>query len=217
MIGNFAVALPEVLRYEGGYVNHPSDPGGPTNKGITQRTYNAWRASRGLATRSVRGITGSEVSAIYKRDYWDKVGADGLPPGVDFAVFDFAVNSGPYRAAQYLQRILNVATDGRVGPITLAAAASWRNQHALIDEYMDRRMAFLRALGTWGVFGDGWTKRVVRARQMAHNLVADPTPPPPDVPKAEPKAEPASTGFSWIGGAVFIAIVGAALFMYFRS
>ena len=89
---NYAQALKQVLKYEGGYVDHPKDPGGPTNKGVTQAVYDSWRKSQNFSTQSVRAIADSEVAAIYKNLYWDRVSGDNLPDGVDFAVFDYAVN-----------------------------------------------------------------------------------------------------------------------------
>lgn len=113
MKGNFRELLPKVLVHEGGYVDDPQDPGGETNKGITHKTYDAWRKRQGQPTRSVKHITPEEVAEIYRQQYWNKIAGDDLPSGVDYAVFDFAVNSGPSRAAQFLQRAVGVAEIGR--------------------------------------------------------------------------------------------------------
>lgn len=165
----FARALPLILVHEGGYVNHPKDPGGATNKGVTQATYDGWRARKGLPSQSVRSITDDEIAAIYRRDYWDKVKGDDLPAGVAYAVFDFAVNSGVDRASRYLQKVIGAAQDGEIGPATVAAAKA-RSQATIIDMLCDERMAYLRSLKTFSTFGKGWTRRVAEVREKAKEL-----------------------------------------------
>lgn len=157
--GNFDVALRYVLGHEGGYVNHPKDPGGATNKGVTQAVYDNWRSRQGLAKQSVRKIADAEVSAIYKRQYWDVVGADDLPGGVDYAVFDFAVNSGPARAARYLQKCVGAKRDGLVGSETIAKSSE-RDEVDLIDQLCQERLKFVRGLKTYKTFGRGWERRI---------------------------------------------------------
>lgn len=164
MNGNFEKALALVLEHEGGYVNHPKDPGGATNKGVTQAVYDAYRKMRGRGPMSVKFITGEELRAIYKFQYWDKVHGDFLPVGLDYAVFDFAVNSGVTRASKYLQAVLGVAQDGQIGAKTLAAIHS---STAVINALCDRRMGFLRNLKTFLTFGKGWTRRVTDVRAYA--------------------------------------------------
>lgn len=162
----FAHWLPHILKHEGGYVNHPKDPGGATNKGIIQSTYDSWRDRQGQPRQSVRNITDAEVAAIYRRDYWDAIKGDDLPAGVDYCVFDFAVNSGINRAARYLQGAVNAAQDGKIGPATIAALGS-RTPQAIINEICNSRMAFLRGLSTFPTFGKGWTRRVEEVRALA--------------------------------------------------
>lgn len=160
---NLDNALRWVLAHEGGYVNHPKDPGGATNMGVTQRTYDGYRKQRRLPPKSVRAITAGEVADIYKRQYWDAVRGDDLPAGLDYAMFDYAVNSGTKRAGQELQRILGFTgknVDGIVGQITLGAVAE-RDAFDLIEELCNRRMEFLRRLKHWPTFGRGWTARVM--------------------------------------------------------
>ena len=161
---NFDKALAYVLEHEGGYVNHPRDPGGETNRGVTKAVYDAYRKVRARPIQSVKYITDAEVKAIYKFQYWDKVQGDYLPAGLDYAVFDFAVNSGVGRASKYLQAVLGVAQDGQIGAKTLAAID---NPVATINALCDRRMAFLRNLGTFITFGKGWTRRVQGVRAHA--------------------------------------------------
>jgi len=164
MNSNFEEALKLVLVHEGGFVNHPRDPGGATNRGVTQAVYDAYRKTRGRPVQSVKFITDDEVRAIYKFQYWDRVQGDFLPRGLDYAVFDFAVNSGVGRASKYLQAVLGVAQDGVIGAKTLAAIS---DPIRTINALCDRRISFLRNLGTFAVFGRGWTRRVQDVRKHA--------------------------------------------------
>lgn len=166
---NYTTCLKAVLKYEGGYVNHPRDPGGATNKGITQKTYDAWRQKQGLAIKSVRGISQEDVEAIYRRDYWDAVRGDELPGGVDLAVFDFAVNSGVRRASDYLKTLLGTNERG-IGPKTVEAA---RRNPYVWEPLCDRRLAFMKRLDTWSTFGRGWNTRVSDVRKLASVLAKD--------------------------------------------
>lgn len=162
---NFDRALAAVLVHEGGYVNDPQDPGGATNKGVTQVVYDDWRQRQGLAKRSVRQLADDELKAIYRREYWDRIKGDDLPSGVDYATFDFAVNSGVSRAARFLQTAAGVAADGSIGPATLAAV---RKEPAfVISTLIDKRETFLRSLGTFARFGKGWLARCAGVRAMA--------------------------------------------------
>ncbi|WP_428029272.1 glycoside hydrolase family 108 protein [Ancylobacter sp.] len=163
---SFDEALKRVLVHEGGYADHPADPGGATMKGVTQRVYDGWRRRHGVPVQAVRLIEPGEVAAIYRRQYWDAVRADDLPAGLDYALFDAAVNSGAAQAAKWLQRTLGVAADGQVGEATLAALAD-PEAGAVIDGLCDRRLAMLRALRTFPTFGAGWTRRVADVRAAA--------------------------------------------------
>lgn len=165
---SFGLALKEVLRHEGGYVNHPADPGGATNKGVTQATYNGYRKSKGQASRSVKQITEDELKDIYQSLYWNKIRGDDLPVGVDLAVFDFAVNSGPARAAKFLQSLVGVTADGVIGPKSIEAANS--KQFGLVDRLCDERLRFLQSLKTWATFGKGWSNRVSSVRTVAKSM-----------------------------------------------
>ena len=110
----FDRALPHILIHEGGRVNHPKDPGGRTNQGITQRVYNAWSAKSSLPARDVYLIDDAEVAAIYRFQYWEVVHGDVLPEGVGYVLFDGAVNSGPKQAIKWLQRALGSLYAGTV-------------------------------------------------------------------------------------------------------
>lgn len=161
-LGSFEACHPYVLAHEGGFVDHPDDPGGATNEGVTQATYDAWRKNSGLPMRSVRELTSEERDVIYRQQYWDAVRGDQLPVGVDYAVYDFAVNSGPGRAARFLQAVVGVTQDGQIGNVTLAAVRAYKGGSInLIAELCQRRMAFLKGLRHWGTFGRGWTRRVM--------------------------------------------------------
>ncbi|ACL57560.1 glycoside hydrolase family 108 protein [Methylobacterium nodulans] len=165
-------ALKLVLAHEGGYVDHPDDPGGPTNLGVTLGTLSAV-LGRPATRADVRALTLAKVAPIYRARYWDAVRGDDLPAGLDYALFDFAVNSGPARAAIALQRLVGVADDGVIGAVTLAAVAR-TDQRWLINALCDSRLAFLRSLKGWPTFGKGWTKRVAGVRTEALALVTAP-------------------------------------------
>lgn len=180
---NFAQSLKRVLAREGGWADHPKDPGGATMKGVTIATFR--RYVKANATKAdLRSITDEQIATVYRRHYWDAVAGAELPDGVDYAVFDFAVNSGPSRAAKYLQAVLGVVQDGRVGPATLAAARA-RLGAGIINQLCDDRIAFLQRLPTWKTFGKGWTKRVASVRSEALNMLA-PAAPHPNTTQAPP-------------------------------
>ncbi len=162
----FDACLPIILKHEGGYVDHPADPGGATNLGITHITLAAHRG-KPVTKQDVRNLTKAEAAEIYRASYWNAVRADALPPGLDLAVFDFAVNSGPGRAAKTLQRVLGVPQDGVIGPQTLAAIGRAPGVATIIMDLCDARMMFLRGLPTFGTFGKGWTRRVNEIEEAA--------------------------------------------------
>jgi lysozyme family protein len=163
----FPQALVKVLASEGGYSNDRLDPGGSTNKGITQVVYDGYRKSLGLKAASVKNISDAEVSGIYRTRYWNAIKADQLPSGLNYAAFDAAVNSGVTQASKWLQRSVGVADDGNIGPKTLAAIASYPNIDKLIDDVCDRRLAMLKTLSTWKHFGKGWSTRIASVRATA--------------------------------------------------
>jgi lysozyme family protein len=195
---SFEKALPRLIAHEGGYADHPRDPGGATKFGITRATLAAWRG--GPVTKTdVRRLTQNQAAEIYKARYWDAVSADALPAGVDYCVFDAAVNSGPARAARWLQAAARVAQDGAIGPKTLAAVAAL-DRARLIDDICDVRLAFLRGLSTWAVFGRGWERRVEEVRNIARAMACEAVPP------STPATKPAGTGV-WAGIAAFLRAI----------
>jgi lysozyme family protein len=167
---NFPAALQALLKHEGGYVNHPSDPGGMTNLGVTKRVWEEW-VGHEVDEKQMRALTPELVAPLYKKKYWDKVCGDELPTGLDLAVFDLAVNSGPGRAAKMLQKILGVTQDGAIGPQTIAKALNV-DSSKLIADYNAERLAFLQALPTWGTFGKGWGRRVAEVTEQATHMTA---------------------------------------------
>lgn len=158
---NFNAATDWLLVHEGGYVNHPRDPGGATNRGVTQATYNGFRRRIGKPAQSVRLVTNEEVHEIYKSQYWNLVWGDELPPGLDYAMYDFAVNSGPSRAVKFIQAIVGQKQDGIMGNMTLGAIKSSNDVGNLIIKLCENRLAWMKRLRTWNTFGVGWTRRVM--------------------------------------------------------
>ena len=169
MKGNFEAALTAVLKHEGGWADHPADPGGATMKGVTLKTYSDW-LGRQASKDELRNIPNEHLSTIYKARFWDAVKGDDLPQGVDFVVFDMAVNSGPGRAARMLQAAVGATPDGAIGPRTLAAVAA-QDPETLIATYQKNRQHFLEALPTFATFGKGWTRRVVETGEIALKLL----------------------------------------------
>jgi lysozyme family protein len=165
MKGQFEVCMGYVFASEGGFVNHPRDPGGATNMGITRATLEAW-LKRPVTVDEVKRLTRAEASRIYRSQYWDTIRGDELPPGVDYAVFDISVNSGPGRAARFLQQALRVEADGVVGSKTIAAAAAVSDVK-LASDICKLRLNWLSTLSTWRVFGRGWRSRVIAVEKVA--------------------------------------------------
>lgn len=170
MKDNLLPAMVALMKHEGGFVNHPRDPGGMTNLGVTQRVWEEW-VGHPVDEKAMRALTPATVAPMYKKKYWDTVAGDSLPSGVDLAVFDFSVNSGPGRAAKMLQRALGVTEDGAIGPITLAKATSV-DSSKLIADYNIVRLDFLQALPTWDTFGKGWSNRVATVTAEAILMTA---------------------------------------------
>lgn len=170
MKANFESALAAVLKHEGGFVNHPDDPGGMTNLGVTKKVWEEW-VGHNVDEKAMRALTPAQVAPMYKAKYWDKIRGDDLPEGVDYVVFDAAVNSGPGRAAKWLQACVGVDPDGGIGPKTLAAVAAFAPAE-LADDYSKRRLSFLMDLPHWGTFGKGWTRRVAEVQSTAASMTA---------------------------------------------
>jgi len=177
---NYDACIGKVLDYEGGYTNDPNDKGGWTGcspgKGENRGT------NRGISACSypkedIINMTEARAKEIYRADYWMPIHGDELPAGVDLCTFDGSVNSGRSRGVQWLQRAVGVEDDGVVGPLTIEAANE-ADDHLIIDRMCDDRMAFLRGLSTWDLYGDGWTNRVEDVRATAHGMVEEVEPVP---------------------------------------
>ncbi len=162
---NFDKSLAELLKHEGGFVNHPSDPGGATNLGVTQAVWEDW-IDRAVSEENMKALTPAKVAPLYREMYWDRVKGDKLPSGVDYCVFDAAVNSGASRAAKWLQTTVGAVADGAIGEQTLKQVLL-TNPQMLIDKYSANRLAFLQRLSTWPTFGKGWERRVEEVRVTA--------------------------------------------------
>lgn len=176
---------------EGGYANDKNDPGGETNFGITARTYAAWNIKTGRPQRSVRELTKGEADEIIAAQYFEPVQFDALPAGVDYLVADFAVNSGPARAAKELQSLVGVTADGIIGLQTIAAVRA-ADQVQLINGYCERRMKFLRGLRTWRHYKNGWTSRVTAARAQALTMAGAAAQPTAILPSPRAREEDVS-------------------------
>ncbi len=174
----FAKAMPYVFSDEGGYADNPKDPGGATNLGVTLATLSAWRG-RPVTKAEVKALSRDEAQAIYKAQYWDTIKGDDLPAGIDYAMFDFSVNSGPARAVKLLQKTVGVDQDGVIGAKTLTAVRKL-NPKSAVNALCDARLSWLRSLSTFKTFGKGWTSRVGRVRSRALSLASsvDPAPIP---------------------------------------
>ena len=169
MKDNFEQCLALVLKSEGGFVNNVKDPGGMTNLGVTKAVWENW-VGHPVTEADMRALGPKDVAPLYKANYWDKIGGDSLPLGVDYATFDMAVNSGVNRAAKTLQQVCGVGQDGQVGPATISAAEE-ANGREVATRICEARLAFLQGLPTWPTFGKGWGARVARVENIAFRMV----------------------------------------------
>ena len=168
MNSNWEQCFALVLKNEGGYVDNPADPGGATNLGCTKAVWEQY-IGRSVTKDDIKALTPNDVMPLYKAKYWDTIKGDDLPEGVDYAVFDFAINSGPGRAAKTLQSVLGVTADGQIGPATLRALET-TNPREIASRVCEARLAFLQALPTWDTFGKGWGRRVAEVAQTAFTM-----------------------------------------------
>lgn len=166
---NFENCFALVIKHEGGYVDNPKDPGGATNLGCTKKVWEEWIGHE-VSKDDIKALTYADVMPLYKKRYWDAIKGDDLPDGVDYAVFDLAINSGPSRAAKTLQQVLGVTADGQIGPATLRALET-ANSRDVATKVCEARLAFLQSLSTYATFGKGWSRRVAEVEQTAFNMV----------------------------------------------
>mgnify|MGYP003650749912 FL=1 len=154
---NFDKCLKMLLSHEGGFVNHPEDPGGITNLGVTKKVYDEW-IGRESTEQEMRDLTPDDVAPIYKKNYWDRIKGDSLPSGLDWACFDWAVNSGSGRPAKAVQRAVGATQDGAIGPATIGLIME-KDPKFIIEYVHDVRQDFYKSLKTFETFGRGWTRR----------------------------------------------------------
>ena len=164
-VNQFDESLRRLLVHEGGYTDHPSDPGGPTKFGITIHDFRKYVKPNATAA-DVRGMDVATASDIYRAKYWQALRCDELAPGLDYAVFDYGVNSGTARAAKVLHRLLGLGAAARITDAAVAAAKR-QDTASLVSRLCDERLAFLKSLKTWPVFGKGWGRRVSEVRAAA--------------------------------------------------
>ena len=168
-MSNYEKCLEIILHHEGGYVNHPKDPGGETNLGVTKRVYEEWGG-----TKDMKDLTVEDVAPIYQKNYWNRVRGDDLPAGLDLCVFDFGVNAGTGRSAKFLQRLVGTTVDGCIGPATRRAVNAYvqiEGIEATIDDFQKRRQEYYESLSTFETFGRGWTRRVDEVTKTAHSMI----------------------------------------------
>ena len=165
----FLKALEFVLRWEGGYSNHPADKGGATNRGITQKTYDSWQATQHLPAQSVKLLTEAEMQAIYRQNYWDAIKGDQLPWPVSLVAFDGAVNSGPRQSIKWIQRAVGTTDDGIIGPATLGLVRTGDPEEIALDVIHLREQFYLSLVAkdaSQAIFLTGWLNRMAALRAL---------------------------------------------------
>ncbi|GGF24217.1 hypothetical protein GCM10011321_14490 [Youhaiella tibetensis] len=197
--GNLPAVLAETLAYEGGWSDHPSDPGGATMKGITLAVFRRYRP--GASKEQLRAISADDVERIYRDGYWGPVRGDDLPEGVDLTVFDYGVNSGPSRSAKDLQRVVGATVDGKIGPATIALVKA-SAPRAVIKAHCARRLGFVQSLAIWNTFGKGWARRIAGIEATSLSWVSTKAQLEADAKQAR------STAAAQIGSAAGTGVVG---------
>ena len=169
MNSNWQKSFELMLKSEGGYVNNPADPGGMTNLGVTKATWENW-VGRESDEAEMRGLTPEKVEPLYKKKFFDAVRGDELPVGLDYLLFDFAVNAGAGRAIKTLQSAVGVTPDGGFGPMTMAAVQAI-DPKELIERFSQAKEDFYRSLPTFATFGRGWLNRVADVKLKATSMI----------------------------------------------
>jgi lysozyme family protein len=166
MASNFQECLDLVLKSEGGWVNHPSDPGGETNLGVTKAV---WEEYVGHPVKTMKDLTKDDVAPMYELKYWRPCYCEVLPRGLDFVVFSMGVNAGPGRSVKLLQQSIGCVPDGVIGPRTRELISA-SNSANLISKFSETRREYYRSLKTFPIFGKGWLARVDREEQEALDM-----------------------------------------------
>ena len=169
MKNNFDKCLEMLLHHEGGYVNDSRDSGGMTNLGVTKRVYDKW-IDRESTEQEMRDLTPDDVAPIYKKNYWDRVKGDLLPSGLDWACFDWAVNSGSGRPAKAVQRAVGATVDGAIGKQTVGLIME-KDPEFIIDYVYTVRKSFYESLDDYKHFGRGWSRRNKETLRQALSMV----------------------------------------------
>jgi len=170
MKNNYEAALAHVLKSEGLWSDNPADPGGATMKGITLAVYREWKRNPHITKDELRVIPDEDVYNLYKQNYWDKIHGDDLPAGVDYAVFDSAVNMGVGRASKLLQEAVGVPADGVIGSGTLQAIQK-ANTRSILENFAAEKTAFYKSLSTFDTFGKGWLNRVAEVKTLSESML----------------------------------------------
>jgi lysozyme family protein len=165
-MSNFQECLDLVLKSEGGWVNHPSDPGGETNLGVTKRV---WVEYVGHPVESLKKLTKEDVAPLYELKYWRPCYCEVLPRGLDFVVFSMGVNAGPGRSVKLLQSAIGCVPDGVIGPRTRELISS-SNGADIIKKFSTARREYYQSLKTFPIFGRGWLLRVDREESEALDM-----------------------------------------------
>lgn len=178
MQSNFTKSFDMVMTSEGGYTDDPRDSGnslpdgrkGSTNLGVTQK---AWEAFVGhqVTQEDMKALTKEVVKPFYKKLYWDACACDSLPQGVDYAVFDFAVNAGVSRSVKTLQKAVGADPDGSLGSITLALIRQ-TDPREIIEKFTEVKEAFYRGLSTFATYGKGWIARAEKVKSTSESMLA---------------------------------------------
>lgn len=169
---NFKECLKIILHHEGGYVDHPKDPGGATNMGVTKQTYEDW-VGKVVTKDRIKNLTEADVTPIYKKNYWTAIMADDIPAGLDLCVFDMCVNAGRHRATKFLQQLVGSKVDGWIGPNTIAKTQGFVEAKGVthaIEGYQQIRQDYYESLSTFKTFGRGWTRRVNETKETAISM-----------------------------------------------
>lgn len=195
--GNLQRCLEQVWPFEGGYVDHPRDPGGATNMGITIAVLKQWRG-KAITKQDVRNLSKAEAAEIYAKRYWNPLRGDDLRIGDDLVVLDFGINSGIDRSARYAQAIVGASVDGRIGPVTLAAIAKMPSRQ-FIKKLCAKRLGFVQSLKIWETFGKGWSRRIAAMEASALSWVST-------KPQLEKDATDAKGAAAGQGGGAAVAV-----------
>jgi lysozyme family protein len=166
---NFDKSLQLLLKHEGGFVNHERDPGGMTNLGVTKKVYEEWLGYE-VDKQNMMKLTPEDVAPIYLNNYWVKANCDELPSGLDYVVFDWAVNSGVSRSSKGIQKCCGAEPDGVIGPKTLQLILK-QDTNFMIEKFKEVRQSFYEGLNHFDAFGRGWTRRNDEATEVALGMV----------------------------------------------